>query len=51
MIRKFAELLGISKQPKKEVETQTTLLQKKANTFAHVFLSLSLSLSLSSHNA
>ena len=29
MIRKFAELLGISKQPKKEVETQTTLLQKK----------------------
>ena len=33
MIRKFAELLGISKQPKKEVETQTTLLQKKANTF------------------
>ena len=33
MIRKFAELLGISKEPKKEVETQTTLLQKKANTF------------------
>ena len=29
MIRKFAQLLGISKEPKKEVETQTTLLQKK----------------------
>ena len=34
MIRKFAELLGISKeQPKKEVETQTTILQKKAGTY------------------
>ena len=33
MIRKFAELLGISKEPKKEVETQTTLLQKKAGTY------------------
>jgi len=34
MIKKFAELLGISKeQPKMEVETQTTLLQKKAGTY------------------
>ena len=33
MIRKFAELLGISKEPKKEVETQTTILQKKAGTY------------------
>ena len=34
MIRKFAQLLGISKEEsKKEVETQTTLLEKKAGTF------------------
>jgi len=34
MIRKFAALLGISKEePKKEVETQTTILQKKAGTY------------------
>jgi len=34
MIRKFAELLGISKeQPMQKVETQTTILQKKAGTY------------------
>lgn len=34
MIRKFAQLLGISKEEsKKEVETQTTILQKKAGTY------------------
>ena len=34
MIRKFAAFLGISKEePKKEVETQTTILQKKAGTY------------------
>ena len=34
MIKKFAAFLGISKEePKKEVETQTTILQKKAGTY------------------
>ena len=34
MIKKFAALLGISKEePRKEVETQTTILQKKAGTY------------------
>ena len=34
MIKKFAQLLGISKEEsKKEVETQTTILQKKAGTY------------------
>ena len=40
MIRKFAELLGISKEEsKKEVETKTTILQKKAGTYTSPLIS------------